>query len=259
MRIAFCISGQPRNLKDVSVLWKSLYVPNARHHIDTFAWFWSSDTYPAEYTKRHLPNLLPTRIAIEPELEQLVHEGQHWWRRSSINSMTYAILQANDLRRSFETETGARYDCVVRLRSDINFLTPIPFSDLPLESGCVYLPRPEGDGYSWNGLCDWFAYGRPEAMDHYSGWYDSLSVWIRRGLHTAHSVLHGFYGVPERMLLHHLSEGNLESVGIIGEIGVKNWRFANYAADWQTHMTRWDHAYGTEDALVKWKASRKLE
>ncbi len=100
-------------------------------------------------------------------------------------SMFYSIYKANECRKEYEALMETHYDLVVRWRTDciLNENPFTPLMDLILSKKsflCVPFAKqpkkPDGpvEQKGDDSLCDWFAYGTPDAMDVYCGTYETF-------------------------------------------------------------------------------------
>jgi hypothetical protein len=147
MRIALCISGQPRTWKKAYDNWLEKILPGEEK--DIFFHFWDYNTLPTiiktqpgiknipdvpitpeERTdivctlnpKKHIfdsRNLNPVNGEFDKSLlSDWVDEPLGWWCRSQY----YSLLQSAMLKRQYEIENKFEYDIVFRMRTDLYFL-----------------------------------------------------------------------------------------------------------------------------------------
>lgn len=155
MRIALCISGQPRVWKKTYQNWVENLLPE--YEKDIFFHMWDYNTLPNNvFTSLDNP---PPKVDIkisEEEKQEIIEtykpkkycfdtrninpKGPHdpsiingfvkkpigWWCRSQF----YSIWHAARLKRLYELENNFQYDVVLRLRTDIFFNSPLVIEDV---------------------------------------------------------------------------------------------------------------------------------
>jgi hypothetical protein len=140
MRIAFCISGQPRTWEKCFSTWAT----NIQAQVDVFFHLWDYNTEPNIVTvkanktpetvkltideKQHIVEklqpkkfLFDSRYVNNTEKNQYVKEPIGWWCRSQFYSLWYCA----QLKRQYEIENNFEYDLVFRMRTDLFFRNEI--------------------------------------------------------------------------------------------------------------------------------------
>jgi hypothetical protein len=149
VKIALCVSGQPRNLEECYPFIKEAVMQD--HDIDVFSHIWWDESYQgktymwhstARFENKNLADIFldlykPVSYKIEKQKEfdlsfckmhnyglvdsstpeksfQIMTPGSLF----CVMSQTYSILQADLLRQSFDKE----YDLVIRIRTDLYFI-----------------------------------------------------------------------------------------------------------------------------------------
>lgn len=159
MRVALCISGQPRSWKKSYTNWIDHLLPGVEK--DIFFHFWDYNTLPTivaqsgatpedvpisedekqEIIAAYQPkkykfdnrNVNPTGEKDPSLLTEYVSKPLGWWCRSQFFSLYYAA----NLKRQYEIENGFEYDVVFRMRSDLYFMENLNMPDRVLPN-CVY-------------------------------------------------------------------------------------------------------------------------
>lgn len=136
----------------------------------------------------------PVKIVVEPVIQlpttALMHSRNY--ERRDINgmlSMFYKIEQCNKLKSAVENDRNFKYDCVVRLRSDLILCSSFnitPNSNMDR----IYIPN----GFDYGGINDQIAYGSSELMNKYSSIYSNIP----------HLLSQGESFNPEKLLNRHL-------------------------------------------------------
>lgn len=146
MRVALCISGQPRTWKKAYNNWLDKLLPDIEK--DIFFHFWDYNTLPTileselgivntdiniteEEKQDIIDTLKPKKYAFDSRnvnplnghrddslVNSYVKNPIGWWCRSQFYSLYYAA----NLKRQYEIENKFEYDVVFRMRSDLYFL-----------------------------------------------------------------------------------------------------------------------------------------
>lgn len=172
MKIALCLSGQPRGLTKAYDYVKRNLLDN--HAVDVFCHTWSNSNTITE---------LYSPVAIQEDHPSLISVSDTYTTRDPINHPArntfcffYSIMEADRLRR----ESGREYDIVIRSRYDFAVARNIDFSQfdpskiwVPL----VKIPMPEGF------LCtDQFAFSSSKNMELYSDVYNHIHKYYEDGV-----------------------------------------------------------------------------
>lgn len=153
MKIALCISGQPRTWKKAYANWLEKLLPNFEK--DIFFHLWNYNTLPTivetqngitsnpdiaistEEQQEIIDTLKPKKFKFDnrnvnpkghsdPKLfTEYVSKPLGWWCRSQFYSLYYAA----QLKREFEIENNFEYDLVLRMRTDLYFLDDLIIPD----------------------------------------------------------------------------------------------------------------------------------
>lgn len=155
MKIALCLSGQPRFIKiGYKFIKKYLLDPNTKDEIDIFLHAWynpedvgksynSAQPYPYGYVghveqdtdKFLIDKFNPKGFLIEPQIdfkEYSKNFSEHPTAKKDImSSIFYSFYKSNDLKKQYEKENNFIYDLVIRTRYDLAYHSPIIFSEHP--------------------------------------------------------------------------------------------------------------------------------
>jgi len=194
MRIAICLSGQPRTI-DYSAP-NILQYFSGDHDYDFFCHSWDYNTY-----KRKKPNPEPDEHPVywdgdesvdvnwltekinlyKPKKFTIESVGTFNNRRFPWDSLSYSMMCANNLKKQYEIENNFRYDFVVRSRYDIIFDPTYRFTindyanrDNHLDIFCTNEARMDFE-FSRINVSDEFFYGSSTAMDMLSDLYRRLT------------------------------------------------------------------------------------
>jgi hypothetical protein len=137
MKIALCISGQPRTWKRCYQSWFDA-VSHLSNDIDVFYHMWNFNTMPNSAVGMVEGGVIQPSIVPIDELEEIketlkpkmyryearkklprddVENPIAWWTRPQF----YGIKQAAFLKRKYEIQNNFEYDVVFRLRTDLLF------------------------------------------------------------------------------------------------------------------------------------------
>ena len=236
MKIALCLSGQPRV---VEVGYNKLYNTILKHNdVDVFIHTWfdpenlsTQSVIPGREAHRlssdaidKLKNLYqPKKILVEKpkfwnrsfEYPEKTFVRSHTWvfdvkngieaakeyLSNTTHCMWYSIMMANLLKEQYATETNTCYDYVIRNRIDYGPHLEVKFEE-PIESDDIvyyqHLEQPDGM------IADWFAMGSNNAMNVYSGVFNSLGPLVKQ------SNEREGYWCNEMLLKHHLLNNNIQ-------------------------------------------------
>lgn len=148
------------------------------------------------------------KLVVETETEFLdrntVGPDLKFARTINQAKMFYKIQACDNLRRSYELETGIKYDAVIRIRPDLQIVIPELESyvfDAVNNSNRLYVHCADVKGTG-----DQFAIGSPEAMQAYA------SMWSFLEKHQRYDYLPGFTNDPaETLVSHHVLAAGLET------------------------------------------------
>lgn len=216
MRIAVCLSGQPRFLeKGYRQIFENIISKN--DNIDFFIHTWWDKNNSEEsikgyngdklddfgkvrkchYTSNTLEMIMryysPIIMMNEPQIYFDTPKDVNYetMNPQSLYSMLYSIKISNDLKKAYELKSGFKYDIVIRSRFDIIF-EKLDIDLSTIDYSKVYTDE-VGDGFS----NDQFAISSSDTMDYYSNLFDMLDVYNKNGFK-------GFIG--ERLFTHHLKD-----------------------------------------------------
>lgn len=209
MRIAFCFSGQLRNVE--STYYQShkpnIIDANQHHQIDFFThgWFDNQTVGSVHYAANHIPNSV---IACDPISQNVIEQiydlynpirielqrpqkfdERNYSQRKLLDavpqnglSRLYSIYRAVKLKSEYEEEHNFIYDIVVCTRFDFVFQYPISF-DIVKAPG-IYHP-----GYSPHGFNVCYVMGDSKNMDEYSYLYMNVDEVYNSGIHWCDELL----------------------------------------------------------------------
>jgi len=207
MKIALCLSGQPRNLQaNIPHLIDGLIIPSGITDIFIHTWYdesligqnfhtaqpghlgsigkWEEDTI------EKLKSLSPISIVHEPdksfdELSHLVDLPSAIQKRLASN--TYSVERANDLKTQYEIDNNFKYDLVIKTRIDCRYFKPHNIVNFLEDDWESYLHVPEmyqymrvNDSYpittggSYGSLSDTFAFGTSDVIDKFSSVFSNF-------------------------------------------------------------------------------------
>lgn len=200
MRIAVCISGQPRTWRLAIDNIKSYFDVDAE--VDYFIHTWDTNTFRLTY-QTHLDRkdylvdeneFNDIRKSFNPKLmeyDKYTYEkyGTNWM------ALFYSFMKSIWLKRKYEIEYDFRYDIVIKTRFDINFY-PEGYTEFGIPRNKFYIhevlpmaayhPNPVLSRFPWeiNYLCfdDVYFYSDSITMDIISNIYKWNRGILNRGL-----------------------------------------------------------------------------
>jgi hypothetical protein len=210
MRVALCLSGQPR--LENGCLEHQFNFLHGVADIDVFAHIWNgfpegNDRFVEELKKRLAPRGTVVKVAFsdcyqwERPMNFSYYPENAWaeFNRRPVNTiiMYNGVARADQLRRDHEFRNDFRYDLVIRSRSDITFDQPVHLRRL-LGAARDYVVTPR-NGHYREGYCDQFAVSSSVNMTIYSGLFGKIETYLTEGL-----PLHS-----ETLLRRHLTAADL--------------------------------------------------
>ena len=201
MKIALCLSGQPRGIpyscqqildniinvnENVDVFLHTWFDPNdigksygsAQPHQDNHVGYVKEDT-----DSILLDNFKPKKYIIEPQREfpfARTFKSHPTARQEVMASIFYTMYKANELKKEYEKENNFKYDCVIRTRYDLYYQSPIVINNYLdiLNDKIVVSERYQVDqdnfGNHFKPMVDIFAFSSSENMDIFSSVYPNM-------------------------------------------------------------------------------------
>lgn len=207
MRIALCISGQPRMLSaNIPILLNGLVNPSNITDIFIHTWYdpslvgkefesaqpgqsnklgiWAQDTIPL------LESLRPKKLMIEKpkSFEEFNHlENLPSAIQTHLASNVYSVYKANILKSEYECSNGFKYDIVIKTRIDCVYhraYNILEYLDQDWEK-VIHVPYmhqhmrvedeyPISKGGVYSSLSDTFAYGTSDNIDKFCSIYPNF-------------------------------------------------------------------------------------
>ena len=222
MRVAICISGQSRDVKNtidnIKNCWQNY------DQLDFFVHTWINpdrkpfrpDT-PSDFSENDIDliidRLIPKSILVEypKKFNKEYVDSTNWGcyhptknpnPSQNIQSMFYSICMANSLKKKYELENNFTYDCVIRCRFDYFFtkkydLKTFDLNSLNTKSDCTHTE------YAIN---DHLALSNSKIMDKYCDVFFNLEEYYKIGIEFN----------PEVILGYHILNNN---IGVIKSLG----------------------------------------
>lgn len=214
MKIAICLSGQPRDLdKSLPTIKSNLIDVNKEHQIDIFAHIWFDESLiglPFNSSQQHLDGKVGCwdEYTIDKiktlNLKDWYYEKPKKFtefsnlqsppeaKQTTLASLFYSIYQANLMREFYESKEGT-YDLVIRSRFDNYFKAPVIFNDFSeLCKEQVVLSTTFQEvraAFPFNGsmsMDDLFAIGNSENMSKYASVFPNFRL-INHSLNQMHA------------------------------------------------------------------------
>jgi hypothetical protein len=234
MKIALCLSGQPRGLPNsYNLLKENLIEPNNITDIFIHNWFDSNSigrpfdsAQPSqsekigawhEQTEEFLNRLKPKKIILEApksfsefeKLTNLPHAVQ-----TRLASAFYSAFICNKLKKEYEQENNLIYDIVIKTRIDINYHKKIIIENFLNNLNAIYVADmhhhmrindsypTQKSGFTYSSLGDTFALGSSKNIDIFTSIFESFKeiyhdIWpYAYGEAYQGYVVRGKYNIP---------------------------------------------------------------
>lgn len=179
MKLALCLSGQPRSYKKAfEFINKNLL---EKYDVDVFLHTWVGDPSKSfvydDICQLYRPVIASYDYSLHPNVNShmAVANGSH--PANFCTSMFYSINVANEYRVKHEVFGAFRYDYVIRSRFDFALNKVIDFSSL--EYGKIYVPK-DVEGPSL--LNDQFAVADSDTMNVYASTFLFLEQHYKNGV-----------------------------------------------------------------------------
>lgn len=166
MKVALCLSGQPRSVdRGYPSIYKNFIEP---YDCDVFVHTWS-DGFPPENIQRIQDLYHPVSMHVDPCHPPIydynrLHYAYGPKRIYDMCSQYDSIFRANALRNKYEAEKNVHYDCVIRCRMDLDFSSRIYLENYNLDMLHTRLQNV----CRYNGLQSDFAFSKGKNMDAYA-------------------------------------------------------------------------------------------
>ncbi len=184
MKIALCLSGQPRMVEAGYQYVKKNILDGNDVTIFCHTWF---DPIKDEMPPVHVynPEVLMVEPPIDPDLSKYtrVPPPQPNWKVKnpalSTYAQLYAIHKCNELKIAFEEENNMKFDWVIRSRYDFAINAKIPFEEL--DNSKLYIPNcrqtPNRDFGN-----DQFAFSSSDNMNKYANAFNRIDEFYDSGV-----------------------------------------------------------------------------
>ena len=215
MKIALCLSGQPRGLPNsYNFLKDNLIEPNNITDIFIHNWFNSDfigkpfdSAQPGqserigvwnENTEYILKSLSPKSIVLDipksfSEFEDLQDLPQAIQTR--LASAFYSSFTCNNLKKEYENKNNFSYDIVIKTRLDINYHNKIIIQDIVTDLDSIYVADmhhnmrindsypTQKSGWNYSSLGDTFAIGSSKNIDIFTSVFKNFKdiyedIWL---------------------------------------------------------------------------------
>jgi hypothetical protein len=203
MKIALCLSGFMRNF---TTTYANLREHLLRHHdVDVFIHTWDiqdantphlhivQDKTAGLYQAKHMVVEPFATFTINPIVASKNFDKAR--NPNNVISMQTKIKACNDLCAQYAKNNNIQYDCVIRLRPDVNLKSTFIIDKAKLNQ--INVPQC-GD---FGGLNDQIAYSNPANMSIYANLINSMESYLEHDQVFLH---------PELLLQHHLVKHNIK-------------------------------------------------
>jgi hypothetical protein len=241
MRVALCISGQPRN---VYRGFENI-LQNMKFDFEVFVHSWwdnksnqntfkkilydgredeVSEIVDNDWIGKLYGSFNVNKVLIEKQKhfdipEVFEKRKLKFTHTFGVYSSLYSVYRCNKLKRNFELDNGFTYDWVIRTRPDFGLSEPLTLDGL--DESIIYAPNDNSHNY---GFSDQFAIGSSKNMDVYSGVFPIIENVIeshKSGIYTA-----SYCDKPDNMGHEQIVQRHLENSKIKFELlDLKNFLF----------------------------------
>lgn len=201
MKIALCLSGQPRSVKKgFEFLKKNLLDQYKDVTIFGHTWY-DGYKFPESIIESYPYERIDATIPFNEERikSKYLRVDNPVYPAYNTYSMWYSVFRANLMKKQHEDINGYKFDVVIRSRFDYAINTIIDFSKV--EIGKIYVPN-ERMTAERNFCSDLFAYGTSNVMDLYANTFLNIDFLYSKGI-----IMNG-----ENML-----SANLQAYDLVGE------------------------------------------
>lgn len=228
MKIALCISGQPRSIEEN---FKNISSKLLGSNVDVFVHTWFDEknidrkfyqingysefdknieqkTFLRKDTKEIIQDLykpksmiiekqkafIPEELAFRkntPAGNEIDNPYRNKWfiRPQYMLSMFYSIMKSNSLKKEYELQNSFIYDCVIRCRFDLNITSnKINFNESNMD--LIHLMRHSHCSYSYH---DVFGYSNSKNMDTYSDLFKYVDNYYHNGIEFCPEIMLGWH------------------------------------------------------------------
>lgn len=170
MKIALCISGQPRSVEKGFEFYKKNLLDS--YDVDVFVHTWFYDFYDYNYiTKIYKPKKLKIESYLKSDLEKNIR-----YCRFNIYSAFYSATQSYLLAREYEEQNDFKYDWIIKTRFDFALNKKFDFETL--DSDKIYVPPSTSNQV----VSDQFAFGSSSVMEKYFELFNNIDEFRERGI-----------------------------------------------------------------------------
>ena len=210
MKLAICLSGQPRDIKNTLKNIKESW--STHQDIDFFFHGWKgennvpfrqdapSDVYTDDLFQYAIEILNPVNYQVEKQIifEKQYQDSIHWGcyhprfntnPSQNIQSQFYSVNKSNQLKSSYEQSENFKYDAVLKCRFDYIFtkqynLLDFNLNTLNIKNDCKHT------SYAIN---DHIALSNTENIDVYSEIFYNLDKYYEMGIEFNPEVILGYH------------------------------------------------------------------
>ena len=228
MKIALCISGQPRAYKKGYEDLKKYYLD--KYDIDVFIHTWKDEIYKGtpffegdeekkiyEYDEDMYSNLVklynPKSFLINNQIKFVSQDTTgNMWRQSIQNSLSmwYSVHKTNELKINHEKINNIKYDYVIRTRTDIEFdLVLDDFKNYKKDTITLHKWKTSSPQVNY-GYKDCFAIGGSDVMNIYSSLYNYIPFYLQNDKDYRNSINNEDHLRNEYFLKWHLSKNKIK-------------------------------------------------
>jgi len=177
MKIALCLSGQPRSFeKGYEYHKKNLF---DHYDVDVFinSWHYQEELLDKIETL-YKPRDVNYELPLNENFFKKYSVGNAQYPAYNTTQMFYGVFMANQLCKKYSQTLNIEYDVVIRSRFDFALNTKLNYEEV--QDGMIYVPncRQNSEHTVAN---DQYAYGQHYAMNLYAQTYNNIDFLHRNG------------------------------------------------------------------------------
>ena len=246
MKVALCLSGQPRNAIQISERIKQPIIND--NDVDVFLHSWYDPNNlnfekrcPGHWGHQCADNIDAILLEIYKPKAYLFEKQKHWenenikvsreniekffpygltdpngieyfgrYKVDTLYSQWYSNMRANLLKEEYSSDNNIHYDCVIKLRYDVSPTTKLDLTNGDFDENILYhqdLNQPS------HMVSDWFALGSNKVMNIWSSMYFCIEPLYEQVMSE-----HNVWG-SELLLRQHLTNNHVKTQAV--DLGVQ--------------------------------------
>jgi hypothetical protein len=177
MKIALCLSGQPRSFEKGYEYHKKNLLDH--YDVDVFIHSWM---YPEDLLDKiedlYKPADMNYELPLNEEYFKKYNVANHQYPAYNTTQMFYGVFMSNHICKKYAQTLNIKYDVVIRSRFDFAINVKLNYEEV--QANLIYVPncRQNPEHTVAN---DQYAYGTPEVMNLYAQTYNNIDFLHSQG------------------------------------------------------------------------------